>query len=271
MVHANAGAGGKPAETDFFRRPPAFLNFPRIFSVALHCVRTLLFVSALLQQQVMLPACKSPGSSWWYRSRPPCPDIFTAGLQTAASRILPYSAEISRPHRHILNLPFPLSPPPFFLGRSGSSRRSSSPPELRDVSIPPRHGGWVAAPRNIPGKSTRLLLLLPLRRALRGAEALPGVGGVPKAKFGEPKCAGAGGGSLAVEAERERGGVLGVPCGMVPLLCACWCFVQAGSCCAKWQGFPRERRVPTSRVSCSWSSQRAEVWLGGRCILLFYF
>lgn len=194
LVHANAGAGGKPAETDFFPRPPGFLSFPRIFSVALHCVRRLLFVSALLQQQVMLPACKSPGSSRWYRSRPPCPDVFTAGLQTAASRILPYSAEISRPHRRILNLPFPLSLPPFFLGRSGSSRRSSSPPELRDVSIPPWHGGWVAAPRNIPGKSTRLFL--PLRRALPWE-------GCPKQSLGSQNVPRGGGRSLWKRRGRE--------------------------------------------------------------------
>lgn len=106
---------------------------------------------------------------------------------------------------------------------------------LRGTLAEPLPGGWVAAPRNIPGKSA--WLLLPLRRALRGAEALPGVGGAPKAKFGEPKRA--GGGSLAVEAERKRGGgVLGGPCGMVPLLCVC-CLL-----CPGWFSLCQAARLP---------------------------
>lgn len=197
MVHANAGAGGKPAETDFFRRPPAFLNFPRIFSVALHCVRTLLFVSALLQQQVMLPACKSPGSSWWYRSRPPCPDIFTAGLQTAASRILPYSAEISRPHRRILNLPFPLYPPPILFGKVGQQQTLLQPSGAAGCEHPSTARGLGGCSTKYPREiNPAAPAPAPAARFARGRSATWRGRGAQSKVWGAKMCRGRGGGRL---------------------------------------------------------------------------
>lgn len=98
-----------------FRQPPALLTSLR-FRLSLHCVRMLLFVSALLAQQPMLPACKSVDRCGT-----------GAHLPALTLPLLGCSCCISAPallHCNLTYLLFQTCPFPLVLGKFSSCSRS---------------------------------------------------------------------------------------------------------------------------------------------------